>query len=512
MFFETDKREDMSLLTKIVAMSLSGRLHDIDRFKRRPADVQHEQFKMLMSKVKHTPFGVAHGMKGKCDYAKFVKNIPVRDYDKLRPFINRIRCGEGDILWPEKTKWYAKSSGTTSSRSKYIPITETSLQHCHYRGSSDVLALYLKNHPKSKLFSGKTMTLGGSHRLETSDGALTGDLSAILISNTPFFASFKRTPSASIALIPDFEKKVEAICKKCSKEKVTAFAGVPSWNLVLMNKVLEYTGKSNLLEVWPSLELFMHGGISFLPYRDIYRQLIPSDKMNYMETYNASEGFFAMQDDPNDDAMLLMLDYEIFYEFLPVADLDNPEKAVPLEGVETGVNYAMIISTSGGLWRYMIGDTVTFTSTNPYKIKITGRTKQYINAFGEELMVDNAERAIHAASLATGAVIAEYTVAPIFMDSADAKGAHEWLVEFKTAPSDMTLFTEELDKALRQLNSDYDAKRSGNTTLYPPKVRALPEGTFYKWMSLRGKLGGQNKIPRLSSERDYVEALLEIFE
>lgn len=501
----------MSLLTKMVSRALSGRLRSIERFMRHPVAVQHEQFTLLAGTLARIPIGASCGIGSVCDYEGFARSLPVRDYDQLRPFVDRIRAGEGNLLWDSPVRWYAKSSGTTSDRSKYIPITARSLHRCHYRGGKDVLALYLRNNPRSRIFSGKTMTLGGSRRLETEDGAPTGDLSAILISNTPFYAGFSRTPSADVALIPDFETKVEAICRRCTRERVTAFAGVPSWNLVLLNRVLEYCGKDNILQVWPHMELFMHGGVSFLPYRDVYRRLIPSDGMHYMETYNASEGFFAMQDDPADDSMLLMLDYEIFYEFLPVTELDHPEKAVPLEGVEKGVNYAMIITTSGGLWRYMIGDTVTFTSTDPYKIKITGRTRQYINAFGEELMVDNAERAIQCAAAATGSDVAEYTAAPVFME-ADTKGSHEWLVEFKRPPADMALFAEELDKALRRLNSDYDAKRSGDTTLYPPRVEVLPEGTFYRWMSSRGKLGGQNKIPRLSPTRDYVEALHKIVE
>ena len=473
---------------------------------RYPAQVQRVQLDSLVKMLVRTPFGAACGISEGCGYERFADAVPVRQYDELRPFVDRIRSGEGNILWPKPTRWYAKSSGTTAQRSKYIPITDSSLRNCHYRGAKDVMALYLRNNPRSRIFSGKTMTLGGSSRLESDDGVPTGDLSAILISNTPFYASFSRTPSSSVALIPDFETKVEAICRRCSRQRVTAMAGVPSWNLVLLNKVLEYCGKRNISEVWPHMELFIHGGVSFQPYREVFRRIIPSDNMHYMETYNASEGFFAIQDDPCDDSMLLMLDYEIFYEFLPVAALDDPSKAVPLTGVEKGVNYAMIISTSGGLWRYMIGDTVTFTSLSPYRIKITGRTKQYINAFGEELMVDNAERAIVEAARASGAEVADYTVAPIFME-ADTKGAHEWLVEFDKEPDDMALFGRELDKALRALNSDYDAKRNGDTTLYPPRIEPLPSGTFYRWMASRGKLGGQNKIPRLSPSREYVEAL-----
>lgn len=505
----TQNLKTMSLLTKAVSLTLGGRLRAIDRFMREPAQVQREQFDTLLRSLVRTPFGAACGVTERCGYGRFAEAIPIREYDELRPFVDRIRGGEGNILWDAPTRWYAKSSGTTAERSKYIPITAASLKHCHYRGAKDVMALYLRNNPKSDIFAGKTMTLGGSRRLESSDGVPTGDLSAILISNTPFYASFNRTPPPSVALIPEFEAKVEAICRRCSRERITSLAGVPSWNLVLLNRILEYTGKDNISEVWPHMELFMHGGVSFQPYREIFRRLIPSDDMHYMETYNASEGFFSIQDDPADDAMLLMLDYEIFYEFLPVADLDTPEKAVPLEGVEKGVNYAMIISTSGGLWRYMIGDTVMFTSTSPYKIKITGRTKQYINAFGEELMVDNAERAIGEAARATDAEVAEYTVAPVFME-ADTKGAHQWLVEFKREPADMALFATELDGALRRLNSDYDAKRSGDTTLYAPRIETLPPGTFYRWMASRGKLGGQNKIPRLSPSRDYVEALHEM--
>jgi len=339
--------------------------------------------------------------------------------------------------------------------------------------------------------------------------AQSGDLSSILIENTPMWALTKRVPKPETALIPDFEEKVRKICEETIDKRVTAFAGVPSWNLVMMNKILEITGKNNLLEVWPDLSYFIHGGMNFEPYREQYEKLIPSPDMRYMETYNASEGFFAIQDDPETNDMLLMLDYGMFYEFLPLKFLDHPEKAIPLAQVKKGVNYALIISNSNGLWRYMIGDTIEFTSLKPHKIRITGRTKLYINTFGEEIIIDNAEKAIHAASKETGSTVQEYTAGPVYM-SGRGKGAHEWLIEFSQEPDSLEKFAEILDKTLQELNSDYQAKRSKDTTLYAPLVRSLPAGTFFKWMENRGKVGGQNKVPRLSNDRKFIEALLEV--
>lgn len=500
----------MSLTNTLLTTIYSKRLRAIERFRRHPWDVQLEQFRLLMSYGARTEYFRRYDLNEFCTVEKFQQTLPVVSYDDIQHDVERIRSGESDLFWPGKVEWFAKSSGTTGDRSKYIPITRDSLNQCHFRGGRDAMALFADSNPDSKAFSGKTLTLGGSHRLDTlGGGAQCGDLSAILIHNAPRWVNWVREPSLCEALIPDFEKKVEAICRRCSRQHVTAFAGVPSWNLVLMSRMIEYAGADTLLDVWPDLSLFIHGGVSFTPYREQYQRLIPSDRMRYMETYNASEGFFAMQDDLATRDMLLMLDYGIFYEFLPMKDLHDPTKVIPLSEVQTGVNYALIISTNGGLWRYMIGDTVEFTSLNPYKIRITGRTKSYINAFGEEIIIDNAERAIAAACQATGAKVLDYTAAPVFMEG-NAKGSHEWLVEFDTDPSDVLLFAEVLDRTLQEVNSDYAAKRFKDTTLRPPRLVVARRGTFYRWMEERQKLGGQNKVPRLANDRRYMDELLRI--
>lgn len=500
----------MSLTHSILTAFYSKRLKAIDHFRRHPWEIQFEQFRLLMSYGAQTEYFKRYGFGAFGTVEAFQRTIPVVGYDELQHEIERVRAGEANILWPGKTQWFAKSSGTTGDRSKYIPITRESLAQCHFRGGRDVMAVFAYHNPDSNAFGGKTLTLGGSHRLDTlGGGAQSGDLSAILIHKAPKWVGLVREPSMKIALIPDFEEKVEAICRRCSRQHITSFAGVPSWNLVLMNRMLEYTGADNLSDVWPDLSLFIHGGVSFTPYREQYKRLIPSPRMKYMETYNASEGFFALQDNLSTPDMLLMLDYGIFYEFLPLKDLHKPAKAVTLADVEMGVNYAMIISTNGGLWRYMIGDTVEFTSLSPYKIRITGRTKSYINAFGEEIIIDNAERAIAAASAATGAKVLDYTAAPIFMEGR-AKGGHQWFVEFDTPPSDAMLFAEVLDKTLQEVNSDYAAKRFRNTTLVAPQVVVARKGAFYRWMQKRRKLGGQNKVPRLANDRRYIDELLKI--
>jgi hypothetical protein len=497
----------MSLLPKILRAALAPRLRQIERFRHHPAEVQATQLRYLVEKAAGTEFGKAHGFGQIRSIEQFQAAVPVQDYDGASECIDRARFGERNIIWPGEVRWFAKSSGTTGVKSKYIPVTQRGLWQSHLCGPQDCIAFNLERHPRTGVYDGKTLTLGGSRKIEREgEHALTGDLSAILIENTPCFANLRRVPKTSTALIADFEEKIERICRECVGEDVRSLAGVPSWNLVMLRRVLEYTGKTNLLEVWPRLELFIHGGVNFSPYREIYERLIPTDGMHYMETYNASEGFFAISDDFSDD-MLLMLDYGIFYEFLPLANLDNPSKAIPLEGVRTGVNYAMIISSSNGLWRYLIGDTVEFTSTAPYRLRISGRTKHYINAFGEEIIVDNAERAIRAASDATGATVTEYTAAPIYMNL-DTKGAHQWVVEFATPPTSTEAFARALDSALQEVNSDYEAKRYKNTTLYAPTVTPVAEGTFLRWMESRGKTGGQNKVPRLSNDRSYVNQIL----
>lgn len=500
----------MPWITKIVSLYFTSRRKQIERFMTEPAAVQAEQFAGLTGPGSRTEYGRRYGIKEGMDYGKFASAVPVTDYENISGYIERAKRGEQDVLWPGITGWFAKSSGTTGSRSKFIPVTEEGLDGAHYQGPRDVIAFFTAAYPASRVFHGKTLTLGGSKKIEKEgETAFSGDLSAILIENTPAWANRRRVPSVETALIPDFELKVRRICEETAGQNVTAFAGVPSWNLVMLNKILEITGKDNILEIWPDMELFIHGGMNFKPYREQYRRIIPSPDMKYMETYNASEGFFAIADDPSRGDMLLMLDYGIFYEFIPLQTLDDPSTAVPLEGVRTGDNYAMVISTDNGLWRYMLGDTVEFTSVCPYRIRITGRTRHYINAFGEEVVIDNAENAVHEASGATGAVIAEYTVAPVYMRDG-GKGAHEWVIEFVTPPDDMAAFARTLDHKLRQVNSDYDAKRTNDSTLERPRIIAAPEGTFYRWLEKQGKVGGQNKVPRLYNDRTYVEQLLAI--
>ncbi len=499
----------MNLYPRIIKAGMTRRLKQIDHFRCHPVEVQEEQLRHLIERAAKTDFGRHHGFTEIRSICEYQSRVPLMSYEEFYPYIDRARFGGKNIVWPGETKWFAKSSGTTSSKSKYIPVTQDGLWRSHMQGPLDCIAFNVTKHPDTRVYGGKTLTLGGSHRIEREgEHALTGDLSAILIHNTPRIANIKRVPKTSTALISDFEEKVERICDECVGEDVRSLAGVPSWNLVMLKKVLDYTGKNNLLEVWPNLELFIHGGVNFSPYREIYHELIPTPDMHYMETYNASEGFFGISDDFSDD-MLLMLDYGIFYEFLPLANLDDPSKSVPIEGVRTGVNYAMIISSSNGLWRYLIGDTVEFTSTSPYRIHISGRTKHYINAFGEEVIVDNAEKAIRAACDATGAEVTEYTAAPIYMNI-NSKGSHQWVIEFSKQPNEMKDFRNALDEALQNVNSDYEAKRCKNTTLYPPTVTPVPEGTFMRWMESRGKTGGQNKVPRLSNDRTYVDSILEL--
>jgi hypothetical protein len=422
-----------------------------------------------------------------------------------------MRGGENNVLWNTPVRWFAKSSGTTASKSKFIPVSYECIHDCHFSGSKYVTLQYLINNPKSQLLLGKSLTLGGSRKIdEFNDKVKIGDLSAIMIHNSPWYAEIARTPSKRISLIPDFDEKTNAIARYSSHRNVISFAGVPSWNLVLMNRILEYTGKRNLTELWPDLEVFFHGGVAFGPYVEQFKRIIPSEKMCYMETYNASEGFFAFQDCPADDSMLLLANNNIFFEFMPVSEIGKPSPTTySVAEVAVGVNYAMIISTNAGLWRYMIGDTVKFTSLFPHKIKITGRTAHYINVFGEELIVGNAEDALQRTCLQTGAIVSEYTVAPIFM-SEKTSGAHEWLIEFDTLPQNVEQFADLLDQMLCEINSDYEAKRYHNITLSRLKLTVLPDGTFIKWMESKGKLGGQNKIPRLYNSREYADQLLRI--
>ena len=501
----------MLLVNKLFQLFFNRRLKQIGEIITKPHEIQQAQFEMLVNKAKDTIWGKKYDFKSIKSVSDFQNRIPIQKYEELYPNIELIRKGNKDVLWPGQINWFARSSGTTNDKSKFIPVSTDSLNKCHFRGGIDSLILYLRNNPQSRILTGKSLTLGGSHQIDYFDKkSRSGDLSAIMLQNIPFWADLIRTPPKKIALISQWEEKLEKFTEYTIKKNVTAFAGVPSWNLVMIKHILEVTGKNNLLEIWPNLELFMHGGVNFAPYREQYKKLIPTPNMHYMETYNASEGFFAIQDDPCDSSMLLMLDYGIFYEFIPMDQYYNGScKAIQLSEVETGVNYAMAISTNGGLWRYIIGDTVVFTSVKPYKINITGRTKHFINAFGEELIIDNAEKALEMACQATGALINEYTAAPIFMEQ-NLKGRHEWLIEFDKKPDDQAKFNDIFDKTLISLNSDYEAKRYKNITLDPPLIRSVAKGSFYKWFSKKGKLGGQNKIPRLSNDRKYVDELLKI--
>ena len=501
----------MPLLTSIISWVNVKRLHQIELFKKYPFDVQQEVFLKLVDQATRTTWGVQYGYDSIYSIEDYQQRVPISTYEDFKPYINRLRRGEQNLVWPSEIKWFAKSAGTTSDKSKFIPVSNEALEDCHFRGGKDVIALYTKERPESGILKGKTLTLGGSAEInEFSNQSYFGDLSAVIIENLPFWAQIIRTPTAEIALIPDFEEKLEKIVKVTTKDNVTGIAGVPSWNLVLLNAILDYTGKSNILEVWPNLELFTHGGVSFAPYREQYKKLIPSENMNYLETYNASEGFFGIQDELDRDDMLLMLDLGVFYEFIPMERFEDPNPPVYTVGdVEKGINYAMIITTNGGLWRYMIGDTVVFTSLFPHRIKISGRTKYYINAFGEEVIMDNAERALMSACRETNATVEEYTAGPLYMSS-DSKGAHEWMIEFETPPDSLERFGEVLDSSLCSINSDYEAKRYKNITLMKPVIISLERGTFYRWMQKRGKLGGQNKIPRLANDRKYLDELSDI--
>jgi len=501
----------MPLINSIFSWVNVKRLHQIELFKKYPIDVQKEVFIKLIEQAMRTTWGVQYGYDSINSIEDYQQRVPISTYDDVKPYIGRLMEDEQNLLWPTEIKWFAKSSGTTSDKSKYIPVSYESLEDCHFRGGKDIIAFYTQQKPDNGILKGKGLTLGGSAEVNKfSNQSYFGDLSAVIIKNLPFWAQFIRTPAAEIALIPDFEEKLAKITSLTVNENVTSIAGVPSWNLVLLKAILDFTGKSNILEVWPNLELFTHGGVSFAPYRESFKKLIPSDSMNYLETYNASEGFFGIQDDLERDDMLLMLDLGIFYEFIPVEHIHDTNPPIYTVGdVELGVNYAMIITTNGGLWRYLIGDTIVFTTLYPHRIKISGRTKYYINAFGEEVIQENAENALMAACKETGAVIKEYTAGPMYM-SDESKGGHEWMIEFETPPGSLEQFTQVLDRTMCSINSDYEAKRYKNITLMLPKVVSIEAGTFYLWMQKRGKLGGQNKIPRLANDRKYLDELTNI--
>ncbi|WP_075591061.1 GH3 auxin-responsive promoter family protein [Labilibacter marinus] len=501
----------MPILNSIISLVNIRRLSQIDHFKSNPEEVQYEQLFDLIKKAKDTEIGKYYDFGSIKRVKDFQERVPVQKYEQMDTVIDKIRHGDRNVLWPGEIKWFAKSSGTTSSKSKFIPVSKEALEDCHFRGGKDVLAIYNNLYPDTEMFSGKGLTLGGSQELnQYNRDSFYGDLSAILIGNLPFWVNFIRTPDQSIALMDKWEEKLIKMTEATMAENVTSLTGVPSWFMVLIKHMLQFSGKDNILEIWPNLELFIHGGINFGPYREQYKKIIPSDNMRYMETYNASEGFFAIQDDPNDSAMLLMLDYGIFYEFIPMEEWgkDYP-KALTIDEVELNTNYAIVISTNGGLWRYVVGDTVQFTSTRPHKILITGRTKHFINAFGEELIVDNSNKAIDHACKQTGAIIKEYTAAPMYM-STEEKGKHQWMIEFEKEPNDLAKFSIELDNKLQAVNSDYEAKRYKNITLESPKIDVARKNLFFDWLKKHNKLGGQNKVPRLSNNRDLMEELVAI--
>lgn len=490
---------------------IKKRIHQIDLFRKHPVMVQNEWLERLILKGRKTTYGQQYNFDEIEEYDDFIKNVPLQEYEDIKPWVDRAVEGEEDVLWPGITNWFAKSSGTTNDRSKFIPVTKESLEECHYKGGKDMLAIYYHHYENTQLFNGKQLVVGGSaeHNIVRPD-RYTGDLSSIILKNLPWWVEIKRTPSREIALMSEWKEKIEKLAEETLNKDVVSVVGVPSWTLVLFHKVLEKTGKTDIRDVWPNLELFMHGGVNFAPYEEEFKQIVPHEEMHYLESYNASEGFFGIQDEIGGD-LLLMLDYGIYFEFIPMKDFEgkNSKNVVNLKDVVLNENYALVISTNGGLWRYIIGDTIQFTNLRPYRFIITGRTKHFMNAFGEELMIDNTDRAIKTACEQTDALLSDYTACPIFMK--DKKGGgHEWIIEFNRPPIDMTEFSKILDETLRTINSDYDAKRTKNLSVGPPTIHKARKGLFEDWLNKKQKLGGQHKVPRLSNDRKIVEELLQM--
>jgi hypothetical protein len=500
----------MSLLSPAISSLARMRMWRIDGWKNNPAESQREVLQDLVTSAQYTEFGRKYRFHELFNIRSFKQAVPVHEYDDLKPYIERIMHGEQNILWNTPVYWFAKSSGTTSDKSKFIPISDESLEDCHFKAAKDVLTMYYQFNPDSELLTGKGLVIGGSHNINPMNNeAQYGDLSAVLLQNTPFWSHWLRTPELSIALMDEWENKIARLAQSTIKENVTSISGVPTWTLVLFKRILEITGKKTMAEVWPGLELYMHGGVSFTPYKEQFQKII-GKKINYLEMYNASEGFFAAQEKPGDDGMLLFTDHGVFMEFMPVSEYGNKHpQTIGLEDVKKGKNYALIVSTNGGLWRYVLGDTIQFTSVHPFRIKVSGRLKHYINAFGEEVIVDNTDKAIAIASQKTGAIVSDYTAAPVYF-SDTSNGAHEWLIEFEKEPAELDTFTNELDNALKSVNSDYEAKRYKSIALSMPVVHKLRTGVFNKWLKLKGKLGGQHKVPRLSNDRKYVEEIIAL--
>jgi hypothetical protein len=502
----------MKLISPAISRLARLRLWNIEHWMQHPLEAQREVLQEILTAAQYTEFGRKYGFENLFTVKDFKEAVPINEYDDMKPYIERIMQGEQNILWNTPITWFAKSSGTTSDKSKFIPITEESLEESHFQGAKDVLTLYYNFNPESDLLTGKGLVIGGSHQVnKLNEETQYGDLSAVLMQNTPFWGHWLRTPELSVALMDEWEAKIEKLAQTTIPENVTSISGVPTWTLVLIKRILEITGKQTLKEVWPNLELYIHGGVSFTPYREQFDKLIGSH-INYIDLYNASEGFFAAQDSPSSDGMLLFLQHGIFYEFMPVEEYGKEKPStVGLDAVEIGKNYALVISTNGGLWRYLVGDTVQFTSTHPFRVKVSGRIKHFINAFGEELIIDNSDKAIAIACEKTGAIVNDYTAAPIYF-SDEGNGGHEWLIEFERPPSDLGLFTFELDSALKNVNSDYEAKRHKDIALRMPVLRALNKGVFEQWLKSKGKLGGQHKVPRLSNDRKYIDEIIAIIE
>ncbi len=501
-----------NLLNKGFAIHLNNRLKEIEHFKKNPFSVQEKVLQYLISKGQKTVFGKDHGLNQVQCYEDFKQQVPIYDYPRFRYYIDRMLEGEQGISWPTPVHWFSMSSGTTGGRSKYIPVSPESLKGCHFKAGKDLYAIYYHLNPNAKVITGKNLVLGGSHQInQLNASARYGDISAVLMQNTPAWARLKRAPDIQTALMEDWEAKIDRIARETMQQNITSLLGVPTWTVVLIEKIFEITGKDNLADIWPNLELYIHGGVSFEPYRELFNQLIRKNGMHYLETYNASEGFFGIQDQMASNELLLMLNYGIFFEFIPISSSgdDEEENAIPVWEVEKDRQYAIVITTNGGLWRYKIGDTLRFTSLDPLRFRLTGRTQHFINTFGEEVIVENAESAIAKACEATGSIVAEYTVGPVYFSRENKKGGHEWIIEFEKAPDNLRQFQEKLDEALKKENSDYAAKRFKNMALLPPVIDQMEAGTFYKWMKARNKLGGQNKVPRLANHRENLDDLLQ---
>ena len=498
------------LLHSVLSWFLKKRVHQIELFLKYPNEVQSELLTKLIDQAKNTWFGKEYGFSSIKSYERFADQVPISTYEDLAEIIARTRKGEQNLFWPTSIKWFAKSSGTTNAKSKFIPVSNEALNECHFKAGKDMLSLYFNNNSDSQLFQGKALRLGGSKSLYEENNTYFGDLSAIIIENLPLWAEIVSTPSHKVSMMEEWETKMKAIINACINEDVTSLAGVPSWMLVLLKKIQEQTGKQNLLELWPNAEVYFHGGVSFNPYRNEYESIFPTNDFKYYEIYNASEGFFGIQDQNNSDELLLMLDYGIFYEFIPMCTYGLPnQKVVRLAEVEKDKNYAVVISTNAGLWRYQIGDTIRFTSTSPYRFRITGRTKHHINVIGEELVIENAETALADVCITHQTAVIDFTAGPVFMDG-KSKGKHEWIVEFKSPPKNIDQFMSDLDARLQELNSDYEAKRYKNMTLDPLEIHVGRANLFHDWLKERNKLGGQNKIPRLSNSREFIDVLLEM--